>query len=147
MKVNNWHSWQVSTSEASDIQLKMADKVSRINTVKTPCFIAGVDISVTRSESMATAAIVVLNYPELKPVETRIINDRINFPYVPGFLSFREAPLILTACEQLDITLFERHVIRGNFQPLGQQVHLLTGLAFLIHKFDQQRSGLQVPGV
>jgi len=53
---------------------------------------------------MATAAVVVLNYPELKLVETRIIEDKLGFPYIPGLLSFRESPLILTACEQLTIT-------------------------------------------
>ena len=29
--------------------------------------------------------------------------DNLYFPYIPGLLSFREAPLILAACEQLDL--------------------------------------------
>ncbi|HUT68422.1 MAG TPA: deoxyribonuclease V, partial [Dehalococcoidales bacterium] len=48
--------------------------------------------------------VVVLSYPEFELVETRIVTDRIEFPYVPGLLSFREAPLILAACEELTVT-------------------------------------------
>jgi deoxyribonuclease V len=62
-----------------------------------------VDISVKRELGVATGAVVVLNYPELRLVETKVIRGRVNFPYVPGLLSFREAPLTLAACEKLGI--------------------------------------------
>jgi deoxyribonuclease V len=104
MKVNRLHSWQVSIGEALDIQRKLVGMVSRVNEVAAPRFIAGVDISVRKSQEMATAAVVVLEYPEFKLVETKTINERVNFPYVPGLLSFRESPLILAACEKLTLT-------------------------------------------
>ena len=47
---------------------------------------------------------VVLSYPDLQIVETQVVTDRIEFPYVPGLLSFREAPLILAAFEKIKIT-------------------------------------------
>ncbi len=53
---------------------------------------------------MATGAVVVLNYPELRVVETKVVNGKVDFPYVPGLLSFREAPLTLAACERLSVT-------------------------------------------
>ena len=53
---------------------------------------------------MATGAIVVLNYPELRLVETKVVSSKVDFPYVPGLLSFREAPLTLAACERLTLT-------------------------------------------
>ena len=43
----------------------------------------------------------VLNYPELRLVETKVVRGKVDFPYVPGLLSFREAPLTLAACEGL----------------------------------------------
>jgi len=63
-----------------------------------------VDISVNKAQGMATGAVVVLNYPELRVVETKVVNGRLDFPYVPGLLSFRESPLTLAACERLTIT-------------------------------------------
>ncbi|MFC1930903.1 deoxyribonuclease V [Chloroflexota bacterium] len=104
MKVDSLHGWRVSTGEALDIQMTLADRVSRANEITTPGHIAGVDISVSKSQGMATAAVVVLEYPEFKLVETKTINEKVAFPYVPGLLSFREAPLILKACEKLEIT-------------------------------------------
>ena len=104
MKVKRLHSWQLSVAQAQDLQRQLAGQVLKWGEVTNPQFIAGVDISTERGQAMATAAVVVLNYPELKLVETRIIEDKLGFPYIPGLLSFRESPLILTACEQLTIT-------------------------------------------
>lgn len=98
------HGWQVSIAQALDIQTRLAAQVSRESGGLAPRFIAGVDISVNRANGMAAGAAVVLNYPELELVETSVVNGRLNFPYVPGLLSFRELPLILAACEKLAIT-------------------------------------------
>ncbi len=104
MRVKKLHSWQVSIAEALDIQRKLAAQVSRTTEVTVPRFIAGVGISVKRELGIATGAVVVLKYPELGLVETKIVNGELDFPYVPGLLSFREAPLTLAACERLTIT-------------------------------------------
>ena len=53
---------------------------------------------------MATGAAVVLEYPGFAVVETKVVRDRLDFPYIPGLLSFRESPIILAACEELSIT-------------------------------------------
>ena len=104
MKVKELHDWHVSVAQAFDIQLELAGRVSRINEVKTPRFIAGVDISVSKERGIATGAVVVLNYPELELVETKVVSGEVGFPYVPGLLSFRESPLILSACEKLSLS-------------------------------------------
>jgi len=104
MEVERLHNWQVSITEALDIQLRLAAKVSKVSEVTTPRFIAGVDISVGKTREMATGAVIILSYPELSLVETKIVNEKLNFPYIPGLLSFRESPLILAACEKLTVT-------------------------------------------
>ncbi len=103
METTCWHPWRVDRAEALELQQKLAGKVCRTGDADSVRYIAGVDISAGRFQETAAAAVVVMSYPELKPVETRIISRKLNFPYIPGLLSFREAPLILAACARLEI--------------------------------------------
>ena len=103
VKINSWHDWRVTTARALEIQLRMAALVSRTSELTTPRYIAGVDISVDRARGMGRGAVVVLSYPSLEVAEVQTVEDSLDFPYVPGLLSFREAPLTLAACERLEI--------------------------------------------
>ena len=104
MRVERLHNWQVNVAQAVEIQKTLATRVSRSGDDKPPRFIAGVDVSVHRETGRGTGAVVVLSYPELEIAEVRVVNDRIEFPYVPGLLSFRELPLLLPVCERLSVT-------------------------------------------
>lgn len=95
------HSWQVSVAQAMDIQRKLADRVSTIGEGVSPSLVAGVDMGINKAQKTGTAAVVVLSYPDLSLVELSVVTERLEFPYVPGLLSFREAPLLLAACEKL----------------------------------------------
>ncbi len=103
VKIQNLHGWQISAAEAKQVQLELASRISRQSKTIKPRFIAGVDISAPNSRGIARAAVVILNYPELEIAEVKTAEDKLNFPYIPGLLSFREAPLILAACQKLSI--------------------------------------------
>ena len=104
MIVETLHNWQVSVAQAMDIQQRLAGQVSTSGEVINPRYIAGVDISAPKAPGVASGAVVVLSYPELRLVETKTASSRLEFPYIPGLLSFRESPLILAACQKLAIT-------------------------------------------
>lgn len=104
MKAQHLHSWQLTSDQAKRVQRDLAVKVSRSNELKAVSLIAGVDISAPNAAGLARAAVVVLSYPELMPVEEKVITKEVTFPYVPGLLSFRESPLIIAACEELKAT-------------------------------------------
>ena len=55
------------------------------------------------ADGRATAAVVVLSYPTLETVECRIARTKVNFPYVPGLLSFRETPVLFPVLESLTL--------------------------------------------
>ena len=80
MGVTTLHSWRVSTAQALEIQKKLAAQVSTVGKVTSPRLIAGVDISVNKGDGTGTGAVVVLSYPELDLVETRVVNDSLEFP-------------------------------------------------------------------
>ncbi|MBI4332572.1 MAG: deoxyribonuclease V [Chloroflexi bacterium] len=102
MTVNQLHRWDVSPAEAREIQLGLAARVVTLNEVGPVRFVAGTDISsVIRRSGPARGAVVVLTFPELELVEVKTAEMEVNFPYVPGLLSFREAPVVLAAWEKL----------------------------------------------
>ena len=104
VELTRLHGWQLDANGAVELQRRLATQVSRSGMVSEPRFIAGVDVSASRAQGTAVGAVVVLEYPGFAVVEVKIINGRVNFPYMPGLLSFRESPLILQACEELSIT-------------------------------------------
>ncbi|TET14450.1 MAG: deoxyribonuclease V [Dehalococcoidia bacterium] len=102
MKAHHLHDWQIARDQAMQIQRDLAAMVSRRNEVGDILLVAGVDISAPDSEGFARAAVAVVSYPELKLKETKVVQQQVTFPYVPGLLSFRESPLILAVCEKLN---------------------------------------------
>jgi deoxyribonuclease V len=103
VKARQIHGWHVTTAEARQIQFQLRDRVIRKSDGSMPRYVAGADISFKRNGT-ATAAAVVLSFPEMEVVESVVIQGRPEFPYVPGLLTFREAPLVLEAFERIGTT-------------------------------------------
>jgi deoxyribonuclease V len=102
MKTKQLHSWQVSPEEAREVQLRLAEKVAEEPITKDIRLIAGVDVSARSNRGVGRGAVVVLSYPSLKLVEASVAETELFFPYVPGLLSFREAPVLLEAFAALE---------------------------------------------
>jgi deoxyribonuclease V len=96
------HTWNVSPAEARALQRRLAGSVIASGDVREVTTVAGVDISVgARGSNAGRAAVVLLSWPELTPLEQAIERAEVRFPYIPGLLSFRELPLVLPAFERL----------------------------------------------
>jgi deoxyribonuclease V len=95
------HHWSLSPREAIALQKMLRDRV-RIAPLERPVeTIAGADVSFNRDEPAVYAGIVVLRVDTLEVIEEVGVVSETHFPYVPGLLSFREAPLLLEAWEKL----------------------------------------------
>ena len=127
MKAQRLHSWTATPEQARIIQLDLATRVSRRNDIGEVRLIAGVDISAPRGDGRARSAAVVLTYPELELAEVKVIEQAVTFPYIPGLLSFRESPLVISACQQLrmepDLVLVDGQGI-AHPRRLGLASHL-----------------------
>ncbi|HMB29928.1 MAG TPA: endonuclease V, partial [Blastocatellia bacterium] len=95
------HSWDLTRGEAVAVQQRLRNLV-RLQPLTRPVrAIAGADISYNKFSEIVYAGIVVLSLPDLRIVETAGVRSVAKFPYVPGLLSFREAPSLLEAWEKL----------------------------------------------
>lgn len=95
------HSWQMTPKEAVALQRELASQVELRPLPGEPEFVAGCDVSYRRGSSEIFAAIVVIRMFDRKVTEESIVQVTGTFPYIPGLLSFREMPGILSAWEQL----------------------------------------------
>src|SRR5215470_8974575 len=117
MRLTVRHRWNVTTAEAREIQQKLRvnwEGSDRLGTIRT---VAGLDAAFVlkgsqafrkpsrwnalREANRAIGAAVLFNYPEMCELERASAEVRLEFPYVPGFLSFREIPALLAALEKL----------------------------------------------
>jgi len=95
------HSWDVSVPEATRIQNELRKEIHLAPLPKKPKTIAGADISYNRFSDDFFACVTVLSLPGLEEIETVYATGVATFPYVPGYLSFREIPTLLKAFEKL----------------------------------------------
>ncbi|MDB9373732.1 deoxyribonuclease V [Nodularia sphaerocarpa] len=104
MKIYQDHAWPVNLEEAIAIQERLRYQVIPSDQLKQPVqYVAGVDMGFESNGTISRAAVAVLSFPDLQVVETSLAYRPTSFPYIPGFLSFREIPAVLDALEKIKI--------------------------------------------
>ncbi len=102
------------------LQERLRTRVETRDRLGSVSLVGGTDLAYERDEARYVAAAVVLDARTLRVVETATARGRVRFPYVPGYLSFREAPAILRALARLehqpDLLLVDGH---GLAHPRG----------------------------
>ena len=103
------HNWNLTPQEAMRIQTEFRERLVLRWDDRPVSTVGGVDVSI--QGEFTRAAIVVLGYPDLTPIEAAVEPTPLAFPYIPGLLAFREGPAILAAWNQLknkpDLLLFD----------------------------------------
>ena len=112
--MRNLHEWSLSYAEARRVQVELAGRVEFVPLEREPQIIAGLDCAFSGDDKMIFAAAVVLRVIgwhggqpgqprrfEFEHVETATARQETRFPYIPGLLSFREAPVCLEAVAKL----------------------------------------------
>jgi deoxyribonuclease V len=103
--------WPTTFEEARALQEQLRSQIVLSDDIGPIRTVAGIDAGYEPNPSagaetdrvLARAAIVVLDYPSLKPLDYIIARRPTTFPYVPGFLSFRETPAVIAGLEQLRV--------------------------------------------
>jgi deoxyribonuclease V len=125
------HKWDLPYSQAREVQTRLAGKVRFTPLRKNPKVVAGIDCAFSEDGRRILAAVVVLRLPDFELVETASAVRKVTFPYIPGLLSFREAPVCIAAVEKLrsrpDVFIIDGQGI-AHPRRLGLAAHL--GLFF-----------------
>jgi deoxyribonuclease V len=117
MRLSVQHKWEVTVAEAREIQRELrkswegCDRLEEIRTVAgldaafilkgSQAFKKASPWSALRDANRAIGAVVVFAYPEMRELGRASAEVPLEFPYVPGFLSFREIPALLAALAKL----------------------------------------------
>lgn len=96
--------WPTTFEEAAVLQEQLRSQVITTDQLGPVRFVAGVDCGFENDGAVTRAAIAVLRFPDLQLADQAIARRPTTFPYVPGFLSFREVPAVLDALAQLHTT-------------------------------------------
>jgi len=97
------HDWNVTPKQAVALQRELSAAVVREDRLPPVHHVAGIDVGFEDGGRTTRAAVAVLSYPELQLVDHALARLPTGFPYVPGLLSFREAPAVLAALRQIAI--------------------------------------------
>lgn len=127
MRYRELHSWDVSVHEAVRIQEELSRQVLLSDSFSVIRLVGGIDVSAPAHSSVGCAGIAILSFEDLSLVEFRYAKKELRWPYIPGFLSFREVPVILAALSEVecvpDVIIVDGHGI-AHPRRFGIAAHL-----------------------
>jgi deoxyribonuclease V len=127
MQINDLHSWDLAYADARQLQTRLAEQVCLTPMPRPVRSVAGQDCAFDKSRGTAFAAAVVLSFPDFRQLESASARTELTFPYIPGLLSFREAPACLAAIRKLQtVPALFRIDAQGTAHPRrrGRAAHL-----------------------
>lgn len=126
MNIRRLHPWNLSVEDARAVQEDLAGQV-RLEPLGEVKRVAGCDLSFVAGDPRVWAGVVVLDAETLEVVEEAWAVSESTFPYVPGYLSFREIPPLVPLFESLahppDAVICDGHGI-AHPRRLGLAAHL-----------------------
>lgn len=92
---------EMTIPEATQMQYRFREKLILHSTSSIITTIGGADISFNKNETTVYAGIVLLSFPGMHLISCALAKAEVHFPYVSGYLAFREVPALLKAWEML----------------------------------------------
>lgn len=130
-RIDRYNLFPKNIEEASIIQSLLKKDLIIKPLRKKPAIIAGVDASYKDNKIIGVCCI--FRYPEMDNIESSFSIVDVSFPYVPGYLTFREGPAIISAIkktkEKVDVIIFDG---QGIAHPKG--IGIASHIGILLNK-------------
>jgi deoxyribonuclease V len=127
MDYKDLHPWDVTPKAAVGIQNNLSNRIKLKDSFRKIRVIAAADVAFYKCSNQGYGGVIVYSFPELEEIERQGVIRPITFPYVPGLLAFREAPILLEAFASLktepDMVLFDGQGI-AHFRRMGIATHM-----------------------
>lgn len=94
--------WPTDVAAAKVMQEALRNQVIREDALGAVNLVAGVDVGFEEGGRTTRAAVAVVEFPGLQAYAHAVSRMPTRFPYVPGYLSFRELPAVLKALNRLN---------------------------------------------
>ncbi|BBA51436.1 endonuclease V [Fusobacterium varium] len=127
----------ISEDRCKEIQLELRNKVElkddfKIEDIK---YVAGIDLAywMENKKETAVCCITVIDMNTREIIEEKNTKGDIVFPYIAGYLSFRELSLILETVEKLSIKA-DLYVFDGNGYLHPRNMGIATHASFYLNK-------------
>jgi len=101
MEIRQLHPWNLEPRDAIATQKRLASQIVLEGSPQDVRTVAGADISTAGGKGRG--AVVVLSYPDLRLLESQVVETELTFPYIPGLLAFREVPVLAEAFQRLSL--------------------------------------------
>ncbi|MHC4712282.1 MAG: deoxyribonuclease V [Planctomycetota bacterium] len=92
---------RLTYAQAVAIQNRLRERLVLETATTDFALVAGSDVAFTAARTRAVAGMVLFTWPDLEVVDIAVAVREVDFPYIPGLLSFREIPAILAAYRRL----------------------------------------------
>jgi len=101
MKIRSLHPWNLTYEQAVAVQKRLSRNVQEKTLPEPVKTVAGADASYSPKGGQVHAAVLVFTFPDLILIDQALAADTMDFPYIPGLLSFREAPALVKAFKKI----------------------------------------------
>lgn len=129
MIISKIHRWDISPKEGIELQKKLKEEIKLSPLESLPETVAGADVSYNKGSNIFFAGIVLLSFPDMELIDEVSAVGKVDFPYIPGLLSFREGPILIEAFRRLetapDLIMFDG---QGVAHPRGLGIASHMGL-------------------
>jgi len=102
MKIKSLHDWRVNTKKARELQEQLREKIIFKPLKKNIKIVAGCDVSFAKKSNEIYAGVVIMQLPGMQVIEKKFKKGITGFPYIPGFLSFREIPVLAKVFQKIE---------------------------------------------
>ena len=102
MYYQDLHPWPDDLSQARELQNNLQSRLVFSSLSHLPKCIAGVDLAYSPNDNLCFAVVVIFDSIKIEILEVKHGVDKVTFPYITGYLSFREVPALLKVFSQIE---------------------------------------------